>query len=88
MCIRDSLTSIKWLETYLSNYNGAVLIIAHDRYFLDKIVTKVIEIENTHCHVYDGNYSDFSVKKKQLRQAQLNLYLKQDVYKRQTLCHT
>lgn len=71
------LTSIKWLETYLSNYNGAVLIIAHDRYFLDKIVTKVIEIENTHCHVYDGNYSDFSVKKKQLRQAQLNLYLKQ-----------
>ncbi len=57
------LTSIKWLETYLSNYNGAVLIIAHDRYFLDKIVTKVIEIENTHCHVYDGNYSDFSVKK-------------------------
>lgn len=71
------LNSIKWLETYLLNYSGAVLIIAHDRYFLDKIVTKVIEIENHKCHVYDGNYSDFAVKKKQLREAQMNLYLKQ-----------
>lgn len=71
------LNSIKWLETYLLNYKGAVLIIAHDRYFLDKIVTKVIEIENTKCHVFDGNYSEFSVKKQQLRQAQINLYLKQ-----------
>lgn len=71
------LNSIKWLETYLLNYSGAVLIIAHDRYFLDKIVTKVIEIENHKCHVYDGNYSDFAVKKKELRQAQMNLYLKQ-----------
>lgn len=71
------LNSIKWLETYLLNYKGAVLIIAHDRYFLDKIVTKVIEIENTKCRVYEGNYSDFAIKKKQLREAQLNLYLKQ-----------
>lgn len=71
------LNSIKWLETYLLNYKGAVLIIAHDRYFLDKIVTKVIEIENTKCHVYNGNYSEFSEKKKQLRQAQMNLYIKQ-----------
>lgn len=71
------LNSIKWLETYLLNYKGAVLIIAHDRYFLDKIVTKIIEIENTRCHVYEGNYSEFAVKKQQLRQAQMNLYLKQ-----------
>ena len=71
------LNSIKWLETYLLNYSGAVLIIAHDRYFLDKIVTKVIEIENHKCHVYDGNYSAFAVKKKELREAQMNLYLKQ-----------
>lgn len=71
------LNSIKWLETYLLNYKGAVLIIAHDRYFLDKIVTKVIEIENTKCHVYEGNYSDFATKKQQQRAAQLNLYLKQ-----------
>ena len=71
------LNSIKWLENYLLNYNGAVLVIAHDRYFLDKIVTKVIEIENHKCHVYDGNYSAFAVKKKEMRQAQMNLYLKQ-----------
>ncbi len=71
------LNSIKWLETYLLNYNGAVLIIAHDRYFLDKIVTKIIEIENHKCHVYAGNYSAFAVKKKELREAQMNLYLKQ-----------
>lgn len=71
------LNSIKWLETYLLNYNGAVLIIAHDRYFLDKIVTKVVEIENHKSHVYEGNYSDFATKKKQLREAQMNLYLKQ-----------
>lgn len=71
------LNSIKWLETYLLNYSGAVLIIAHDRYFLDKIVTKVIEIENHKCHVYDGNYSAFAIKKKELREAQMNLYLKQ-----------
>lgn len=71
------LNSIKWLETYLLNYNGAVLIIAHDRYFLDKIVTKIIKIENHKCHVYAGNYSAFAVKKKELREAQMNLYLKQ-----------
>lgn len=71
------LNSIKWLETYLLNYKGAVLIIAHDRYFLDKIVTKIIEIENTHCYVYEGNYSEFSVKKQKKREEMLNLYLKQ-----------
>lgn len=71
------LNSIKWLENYLTNYNGAVLVIAHDRYFLDKIVTKVIEIENSSCHVYQGNYSDFSVKKQALRATQMNQYLKQ-----------
>lgn len=71
------LNSIKWLETYLLNYNGAVLIIAHDRYFLDKIVSKVIEIENHKAHVYSGNYSDFVVKKQELRVATMNAYLKQ-----------
>lgn len=71
------LNSIKWLETYLLNYNGTVLIIAHDRYFLDKIVTKVVEIENHKSHVYEGNYSAFAAKKKQLRETQMNLYLKQ-----------
>ncbi len=71
------LNSIKWLETYLLNYKGAVLIIAHDRYFLDKIVTKVIEIENNKCSTYEGNYSQFAVKKQKKREEMLNLYLKQ-----------
>ena len=49
------MSSIAWLETYLLNYRGAVLIVAHDRYFLDKIVTKVIELDNGHAVVYSGN---------------------------------
>lgn len=73
------LNSIKWLENYLLNYKGAVLIIAHDRYFLDRIVTKVIEIENHKCHIYDGNYSAFAEKKKQLREWQLNFTLNSKV---------
>ncbi len=71
------LSSIEWLENYLLGYKGAVLLIAHDRYFLDRIVTKIIELENTKCTVYQGNYSLFSKKKQEKRQAQLNLYLKQ-----------
>jgi ATP-binding cassette subfamily F protein 3 len=71
------LNSIKWLETYLSTYPGAVLIVAHDRYFLDKIVTKVIEIDSHRAHVYMGNYSDFSKKKQAMRESLINLYIKQ-----------
>ena len=71
------LSSIAWLETFLSNYKGAVIIISHDRYFLDKIVTKVVEIENTKCMTYNGNYSDFSKKKQALRDAMLKQYLNQ-----------
>lgn len=71
------LDSIRWLETFLSNYNGAVLIVAHDRYFLDKIVTKIIELDNGECNVFSGNYSSYSVKKTALRTARLNEYLKQ-----------
>lgn len=64
------MSSIAWLETFLSNYKGAVLIVSHDRYFLDKIVTKVIEL---FCHksaVFLGNYSDYAVKKAALREAE------------------
>ena len=57
------LNSIVWLEQFLSNYKGAVVIISHDRYFLDKIVTKVVDIENTVCSVYSGNFSEYSKKK-------------------------
>ena len=71
------LFSIEWLESYLSNYKGAVVIVSHDRYFLNKIVTKVIDIENTAVNTYIGNYSDFSKKKEALRFARLKEYEKQ-----------
>lgn len=71
------LDSIRWLETYLLNYPGAVLIVSHDRYFLDRIVTKIIEIDNGNVSVFAGNYSDYSQKKAMVRTAQMNAYLKQ-----------
>ncbi len=71
------IDSITWLEGYLRNYQGAVIIVAHDRYFLDRIVTKVVEIERTHCDVYRGNYSDYAKKKAFRREEELRLYLKQ-----------
>ncbi len=69
------LPSIAWLETYLKNYQGSVIIISHDRYFLDRIITKVIEIENSNGMVFQGTYSDYSVKKSALRDAQMKAYL-------------
>ncbi len=69
--------SISWLETYLSNYPGTVIIVAHDRYFLDKIVTKVVEIDRSQVTVFSGNYSDYAVKKAMLRDAELKQYLNQ-----------
>ncbi len=71
------LNSITWLETYLLNYKGAVIIVSHDRYFLDRIANKVIEIDQTKATVFQGNYSDYAVKKEQLRTAALNAYLNQ-----------
>ncbi len=71
------LNSITWLETFLGNYKGVILIISHDRYFLDRIVTKVIEIENTKATTYSGNYSDYAAKKESMRAAQLKQYYNQ-----------
>lgn len=71
------MNSIAWLETYLLNYKGAVLIVSHDRYFLDKIAGKIIELDQGKSTVFTGNYSDYAVKKEQLRVARLNAYLKQ-----------
>ena len=71
------MNSIRWLENYLLNYKGAVLIVSHDRYFLDKIVGKVIEVENTLVSSFVGNYSAYSVKKEQKRLAQWSAYMKQ-----------
>ena len=71
------LRSIEWLESYLLNYKGAVIIVSHDRYFLDKIVSKVIDIENAEVQMYSGNYSDFSAKKQMLLDAKMKEYLNQ-----------
>ncbi|MGO5051403.1 ABC-F family ATP-binding cassette domain-containing protein [Lachnospiraceae bacterium LCP25S3_G4] len=71
------MNSIAWLETYLINYPGAVLIVSHDRYFINRVVTKVIEIESGSIATYLGNYSEFAEKKQQLREAKLKEYMKQ-----------
>ena len=71
------MDSIAWLENYLLTYNGSVLIVAHDRYFLDKIVTKIIEIDNTAVTVFSGNYTDYAAKKAVLRNMKLKEYLNQ-----------
>ena len=71
------LHSIEWLENYLLNYRGAVLVVAHDRYFLNKVVSKVIEIDQGHVTSFAGDYSAYSEKKKQLRRAQLRAWQNQ-----------
>lgn len=71
------LASIAWLETYLLNYKGAVIVVSHDRYFLDRIATKVIELDNTKATVFSGNYSAYAAGKEMLRTAAYNAYMKQ-----------
>ncbi len=71
------LNSIDWLETYLVNYPGAVLIVSHDRYFLNRVVTKVLEIEQGQLMTFQGNYNDYATKKQQLRDIRLKEYLNQ-----------
>lgn len=69
--------SVTWLENYLRAYKGAVLIVSHDRYFLDRVVDKVIELENCRATAFTGNYSDYAHKKEGLRIAALNEYMNQ-----------
>ncbi len=71
------INSIQWLEGYLANYKGAVLVVAHDRYFLDKIVTKVIELRQAKCSVFQGNYTEYSRKKQAALDALMKQYLNQ-----------
>lgn len=71
------MDSIAWLETYLLNYPGAVFIVSHDRYFLDKVATKIVEIDNGKVSVFTGNYSAYSEKKSLLRKAAYQAYLNQ-----------
>lgn len=71
------INSISWLEGFLSDYKGSVIIVAHDRYFLDKIVSKVIEIDNGTVTTFSGNYTDYASKKAVLRNMQLKAYMNQ-----------
>ena len=71
------MNSIAWLEVYLQNYPGAVVIVAHDRYFLNKVVTKIIELDNGRASVFSGNYSAYAEKRAQIREAQMKAYLNQ-----------
>lgn len=71
------MNSIQWLEGYLANYKGAVLVVAHDRYFLDKIATKIIELRQTKCSVFQGNYTEYSRKKQAAMEALMKQYLNQ-----------
>ena len=71
------MESIAWLETYLLNYSGAVIIVAHDRYFLNRVVGKIVELEQGRCTVYQGNYTAYSEKKAMIRSARMKAYLNQ-----------
>ncbi|NLJ88910.1 MAG: ABC-F type ribosomal protection protein [Epulopiscium sp.] len=71
------ITAIEWLEDFLKNYPNVVIIISHDRYFLDKLVSKVIEIENTQATIYNGNYSFYAKQKQINREIHLKQYLNQ-----------
>ena len=67
----------EWLEEYLIQFRGAILMVTHDRYFLDRVVTKIIELDMGHCTVFSGNYSAYSDKKAMLRDAAIRAYLNQ-----------
>ena len=69
------MNSIRWLETYLMNYKGTVLVVSHDRYFLDRTVSKIIEIENGKSMLFGGNYSAYAERKKALREQQYHAYM-------------
>lgn len=71
------MNSITWLETFLMNYQGAVIIVSHDRYFLNRVVTKIVEIDQGTVTTFRGNYTDYAQKKAQLREAQMQAYLNQ-----------
>lgn len=74
------LPSIQWLETYLHDYEGAVVIVSHDRYFLDKIVGKIAELEYEKLTIYTGNYSDYLIEKEERKELQLNAFKNQERY--------
>jgi ATP-binding cassette subfamily F protein 3 len=74
------LPSIQWLENYLHDYEGAVIIVSHDRYFLDKIVNKIAELEYEKLTLYTGNYSDYLIEKEERKELQMNAFKNQERY--------
>ena len=66
--------TLKWLEQYLSSYKGTIMIVSHDRYFLDRTVNRIFEVENHKVYCYDGNYTAFAAKKSQRRESELRAY--------------
>ncbi|WP_298710355.1 ABC-F family ATP-binding cassette domain-containing protein, partial [Chitinophaga sp.] len=77
------LPSIEWLERYLSNYDGAVIIVSHDRYFLDRMVNKIVELYQQELHHYAGNYEDYEEEKSLRRELQQRAFENQQDYIRQ-----
>lgn len=71
------MDSISWLEAFLCAYKGSIIIVSHDRYFLDKIVTKVVELDKGHSQVYNGNYTYFAEKRAEIRENMMKAYLNQ-----------
>ncbi len=69
--------TLKWLEQYLAQYKGTIIIVSHDRYFLDQVVNKIFEVENHEVHCYKGKYSDFAEQKRIRRESQLRAYSNQ-----------
>lgn len=75
---------LKWLEQFLKSYRGTILLVSHDRYFLDQMATRIFDVERRKLKCYEGNYSEFAVKKRELREADIRAYSKQqDEIKRQ-----
>lgn len=71
------VNSTAWLEGFLASYSGSVIIVSHDRYFIDKIATKIIEIDNSEGIVYHGNYTYYSKKRAEIRASRMKAYLNQ-----------
>lgn len=71
------MDSIEWLERYLNNYDGIVIIVSHDRYFLDNVVSKIIEIEDMESKTYKGNYSSYVKQKEEKLLEQMHNYKEQ-----------
>ncbi len=66
--------TLKWLEQYLKSYKGTIILVSHDRYFLDETVTRIFEVENHKLSIYEGNYSFYATERKRRREAEMRRY--------------